>query len=107
MDKKKIALLAILGSIFVIAGIFFDKTSFMYLGFGTWSSGLIYYAFFPRQREIMSLILGLIVLHTGVLILLKETYPNPKLLGFLIFTAGIVIVLNSGISEYLKKRKIK
>jgi hypothetical protein len=107
MDKKKIALLAILGSIFVIAGIYFDKTSFMYLGIGTWSSGLIYYAFYPGYKEIMSLILGLLVLHTGVLLLLKETYPNPKLLGFLIFTAGIVIVLNSGISEYLKKRKIK
>jgi len=107
MDKKKIALLAILGSIFVIAGIYFDNTSFMYLGFGTWSSGLIYYAFFPRHKEIMSLILGLLVLHTGVLILLRERYQNMKLLGFLIFTAGIVIVLNSGISEYMKKRKQK
>jgi hypothetical protein len=47
------------------------------------------------------------VLHTGVLILLRETYQDMKLLGFLIFTSGIVIVLNSGISEYFKKRKIK
>ncbi len=107
MDKKKTALLAILGSIFVIAGIFFNKNSFIYLGFGTWSSGLIYYVFFPGHKEIMSFILGLLVLHTGVLILLRETYPNPKLLGFLIFTAGIVIVLNSSFPEYLKKRKIK
>jgi hypothetical protein len=107
MEKKRIALLAILGSIFVIAGIYFGKTSFIYLGIGTWSSGLIYYVFFPRHREIMSLILGLLVLHTGVLILLRETYQDMKLLGFLIFTAGIVIVLNSGISEYLKKRKMK
>jgi hypothetical protein len=107
MDKKRIALLAILGSIFVIAGIYFEKTSFMYLGIGTWISGLIFYAFFPGYKEIMSLILGLLVLHTGVLLLLKETYLDPKLLGFLIFTAGIVIVLNSGISEYLKKRKQK
>ena len=107
MDKKKIALLVILGSIFVIAGIYFDKSSFMYLGIGTWLSCLIFYAFFPRYKEIMSLILGLLVLHTGVLLLLKERYPNPELLGFMIFIAGIVIVLNSGISEYLKKRKIK
>jgi len=105
MDKKKIALLAILGIIFVIAGIFFDKTSFLYLGVGTWLSGLIFYAFFPGYKEIMSLILGLIVLHAGVLLLLRETHL--KLLGFLIFTAGIVIVLDSGISEYLKRRKIK
>jgi hypothetical protein len=107
MDTKKIAFLAILGSIFVIAGIYFDKTSFIYLGIGTWSSGLIYYAFFPGHKEIMSLILGLLVLHTGVLILLRERYQDMKLLGFLIFTAGIVVVLNSGISEYLKKRKMK
>jgi hypothetical protein len=107
MDKKKIALLVILGSIFVIAGIFFDKTSFIYLGVGTWLSGLIFYAFFPGYKEIMSLILGLLVLHTGVLLLLKKTYQNLELLGFLIFTAGIVIVLNSGISEYMKKRKLK
>jgi uncharacterized membrane protein YdcZ (DUF606 family) len=107
MDKKKIALLAMLGIIFVMAGIYFDKVSFTYLGIGTWLSGLIYYAFFPRYKEILSLALGLLVLHTGVLLLLKETYPDPKLLGVLIFTAGILIVLNSGISEYLKKRKIK
>ena len=107
MDKKKIVLLAILGSVFFIAGIFFDKTSFLYLGVGTWLSCLIYYAFFPRYKEIMSLLIGLIVLHAGVLLLIKETYSVPKLLGFLIFTAGIVIVLDSGISEYLKnKRKI-
>lgn len=107
MDKKKIALLAILGIIFVIAGIYFDKTSFLYLGIGSWLSGLVFYAFYPGYKEIMSLLIGLIVLHAGVLLLLKETYSVPKLLGFLIFTAGIVIVLNSGISEYLKKRKIK
>lgn len=107
MDTKKIALLVILGSIFVIAGIFFNKTSFIYLGIGTWLSGLIFYAFFPGYKEIMSLILGLLVLHTGVLLLLKKTYQNLELLGFLIFTAGIVFVLNSGISEYMKKRKSK
>jgi hypothetical protein len=107
MEKKKIALLAILGSIFVIGGIYFEKTSYMYLGIGTWLSCLIFYTFFPRYKEIMSLILGLLVLHTGVLLLLKETYMDPKLPGFFIFTAGIVIILDSGISEYLKKRKIK
>jgi len=107
MDKKKTALLAILGSIFFVAGIYFDKTSFIYLGVGTWSSGLIFYTFFPRHKEIMSLILGLLVLHTGVLLLLRETYQDMKLLGFLIFTAGIVIVLNSGISEYFERRKRK
>lgn len=105
MDKKKIALLAILGSIFVIAGIFFDKTSFLYLGIGTWLSNLVFYFLFPWYKEITTMVLGLLVLHAGVLLLLKETYSNPKLLGFLIFTAGVVFVLNSGFSEYMKNRK--
>lgn len=105
MDQKKIALLAILGSIFVIAGIFLYKTSFIYLGMGTWSSGLIFYALYPRYKEIATLVLGLLVLHAGVLLLLKEEYSNPKLLGFLIFTIGVVFVLNSGFSEYMKMRK--
>lgn len=107
MDKKKKILLAILGSIFFIAGIYFDKSPYMYLGIGTWISGLIFYAFFPRYKEIMSLLIGLVVLHAGVLFLLKETYSVSILLGFLLFTAGIIIVLNSGNSEYLKNSNNK
>jgi len=105
MDKKKIALLAILGCIFIIAGIYLNNTSFIYLGIGTWLSGLIFYTFYPRYKEIMSLILGLLVLHAGVLLILRETHL--ELMGFFIFTAGIVIVLDSGISGYLKKRNIR
>jgi len=105
MGKKKIALLAILGCIFIIAGIYLNNTSFIYLGIGTWLSGLIFYTFYPRYKEIMSLILGLLVLHAGVLLILRETHL--ELMGFFIFTAGIVIVLDSGISGYLKKRNIR
>jgi len=53
------------------------------------------------------MILGLLVLHAGVLLLLKETYSNPKLLGFLVFTVGIIFVMNSGFSDYMKKWKNK
>ena len=105
MNKQKKALLAIIGAVFFFAGILYENNSFVYLGIGTWLSNLIFYALYPKYKEITSLILGLLVLHAGVLLLLKETYSNPKLLGFLIFTVGIVFVLNSGFSDYMKNRK--
>jgi len=103
MNKKIV--LAALGSIFFIPGAYFGNTNFQYLGLGTWLSGLIFFIFFPRFREITSIILGLLVLHAGVLLILKENISNTKLLGFLIFTIGIVFVLNSGFSDYMKNRK--
>ncbi len=103
--NKKIILLAVLGAIFFFAGIYYRNIAFQYLGAGTWLSGILFFAFFPRFKEIASLILGLLVLHSGVLLLLKENISNTKLLGFLIFTLGIVFVLNSGFSDYMKNRK--
>ncbi len=103
--NKKIALLAVLGSIFLFSGIYSENIAFVYLGVGTYLSGLIFFTFFPRFKEVTSLILSLLVLHTGVLLLLKENISNIKLLGLLIFTIGIVFVLNSGFSDYMKNRK--
>jgi membrane-bound ClpP family serine protease len=103
--NRKIALLAALGSIFLVSGIYSGNIAFQYLGVGTYLSGLIFFIFFPRFKEITSIILGLLVLHVGVLLLLKENLSNTKLLGFLIFTIGIVFVLNSGFSDYMKNRK--
>ncbi|MCX9081464.1 MAG: hypothetical protein OIN83_04640 [Candidatus Methanoperedens sp.] len=103
--NKKIALLAVLGSIFLILGIFYGNIAFAYLGAGTYLSGMIFFILFPRFKEITSIILALLVLHAGVLLLLKENISNMKLLGFLIFTIGIVFVLNSGFSDYMKNRK--
>ena len=103
--NKKIALLAVLGFIFLFSGIYYGNIAFVYLGAGTWLSGLIFFTFFPRFKEITSIILGLLILHTGVLLLLKENISNTKLLGFLIFTIGIIFVLDSGFSDYLKNRK--
>lgn len=103
--NKRIALLAVLGSIFLFSGIYSGNIAFQYLGAGTYLSGLIYFTFFPRFKEITSIILGLLVLHAGVLLLLKENLSNTKLLGFLIFTIGIVFVLNSGFSDHMKNRK--
>lgn len=105
MDIQKKALLAILGAIFLFAGIYYENVSFLYLGTGTWLSSLVFYTLYPRYREITSMVLGLLVLHAGVLLILKETYTNPKLLGFLVFTVGVVFVLNSGFSDYMRNRK--
>ena len=104
MNKKK-ALLIVLGLIFFFSGIYSRNTTLQYLGVGTWLSALIFFVFFPKFKEVTSIILGLIILHSGVLILFKENLLNLKLLGFVIFTIGIVFVLNSGFSDYLKNRK--
>ena len=103
--NKKIALLTVLGSIFFFPGLYSGNIPLQYLGIGTWLSGLIFFVFFPKFKEITSIILGLLVLHTGVLLILKENLSNTKLLGFVIFTIGIVFVLNSGFSDYMKNRK--
>lgn len=103
--NKKIVLLAILGAVFFSTGMYYGSSAFQYLGAGTWLSGLVFFTLFPKFKAITSLILGLLVLHTGVLILLKENISNTKLVGFMIFTIGIVFVLNSGFSDYLKNRK--
>jgi len=103
--NKKIVLLALLGFIFLFSGIYYENIAFAYLGVGTWLSSLIFFTFFPRFKEVTSMILGLLVLHAGVLLLLKENISNMKLLGFLVFTIGIVFVLNSGFSDYMKNRK--
>lgn len=103
--NKKIALLTVLGAVFFISGIYSGNINFQYLGVGTWLSGLIFYTVFAKWKEITSIILGLLVLHAGVLLLLKENLSNTKLLGFMVFTIGIVFVLNSGFSDYMKNRK--
>jgi hypothetical protein len=105
MNNRKIVILAALGAVFFTAGLYFGNTSYEYLGIGTWLSGIVYYKLFRDYKEVTSLVLGLIILHTGVIMLLVEKLTHPKLLGFLVFTAGIIVVLNSGFSDYLKRRK--
>lgn len=112
--KKKIVFTGMLGAVFLIAGLYFRITdpeinyiSFEYFGFGTWIAGIIFFVLYPKYKEIISFLLGLLVLHAGVLLILKDQYSNPKLLGFLVFTSGIVIVLSSGFSDYMKNRKNK
>lgn len=112
--NKKIVFTGLLGAVFLIAALYFritgqDKNhlSLEYFGFGTWIAGIIFFILYPKYKEIISFILGLLVLHAGVLLILKDQYSNPKLLGFLVFTSGIVIVMSSGFSDYMKHRKNK
>ncbi|MDO8728030.1 MAG: hypothetical protein Q7J35_18410 [Candidatus Methanoperedens sp.] len=114
MNKKKIIFIGLLGAVFFLAGIYLriidqekSDISFEYLGIGTWIAGIVFFVVYPKYKEIVSFILGLLVLHAGVLLILKDQYSNPKLLGFLIFTSGVIIVLSSGLSDYIKNRKKK
>ena len=103
--NKKIALLTVLGSVFFFPGFYSGNIPLQYLGVGTWIATLIFFTFFPKFKEVTSIILGLLALHMGVLLILKENLSNTKFLGFMIFTIGIVFVLNSGFSDYIKNRK--
>lgn len=111
MSNKRIYILAILGAVFFLVGLYYriydpaKSIPYGYIGIGTWLSGLIYYILIPKYKELTLLVLGLLILHSGVILLLAEKLSNQKLLGFLVFTAGIVVVLNSGFSEYMKRRK--
>ncbi|MFH1322891.1 MAG: hypothetical protein ABIH80_03530 [Methanobacteriota archaeon] len=114
MNRKKIVFVGLLGAIFLIAGLYFSSIdpkrsdfSFEYFGIGTWIAGIVFFVLYPKYKEIISFILGLLVLHAGILLILKDQYSNPKLLGFLIFTSGVIIVLSSGFSDYTKNREKK
>ncbi len=113
MSNLKIVFLAVVGAVFLILGLYFrifdpasSNISYEYLGIGTWIGGLFYYTLFQKYKEVMSLVLGLLVLHSGVILIIQKA-SDQKLMGLLVFTAGIIVVLNSGFSEYMKNRRIK
>jgi len=114
MNRKKIIFIGLLGAVFFLAGIYLriidpekSDISFEYLGIGTWIAGIVFFSLYPKYKEMVSFILGLLVLHAGVLLILKDEISNLKILGFLVFTSGIVIVMSSGFSDYMKNRKKK
>jgi hypothetical protein len=113
-NHKKFVFVVLLGAIFLIAGFYLSRIdpgrsdfTFGYFGIGTWIAGFLFFSLYPKYKEIISFLLGLLVLHAGVLLILKDQYSNPKLLGLLVFTSGIVFVMSSGLSEYMKNRKNK
>lgn len=111
MSKSKKVFLGILGGVFLLSGLYYrlydpgKGIPYEYMGIGTWVAGIVFYTLFPKYKEIVSLVVGLLVLHAGVLLLLKESYPDPGLLGALVFTAGVIMVLSSGFSDYMKRKR--
>ncbi|MDO9518418.1 MAG: hypothetical protein Q7J10_10285 [Methanosarcinaceae archaeon] len=108
---KKQHFLAILGGIFLLAGIAMnisgkDGFPFIYFGAGTWLASAIFYGT-VAVRQVVAFLIGLVVLHTGVLLIIKGELTNPMEFGFIMFVCGIFILLNSGFSEYMKGRKNK
>lgn len=113
MGKMKIVILGLIGALFLLLGLYYriydpakSDISYEYLGLGTWFGALLYFTLFRKYKEAASLVLGLLILHSGVVLLFQKASPQ-KLLGLLVFTAGIVVVLNSGFSDYLKRRKVE
>jgi len=110
--KNKKNTLAALGTLFLFAGILMsldgqDGSSFIYFGVGTLTATLLYYGIVAGRPQISEFIVGLIILHTGVLLIVKGELIYPSEFGFITFVSGILVLLNSGFSEYMRDRKKK
>jgi hypothetical protein len=107
--EKKFSIIA-LGAVFLLLGIFRflngeKEHTFIYFGIGTWTAALLYYSIMVKHPQIVAFIAGLIVLHTGVLLIIKSEHINSIEISLLTFVCGILVLLNSGFSEYLHDRK--
>ena len=110
--SKKMYYLTALGIAFLLAGIVNSLDSgegneFIYLGVGTLAATVLYYGIMAANPQITSFIVGLIVLHIGVLLIFKGELTYPKEFGMVTFVAGILVLLNSGFSEFMRNRKKK
>jgi len=110
--SKKMYYLAALGIIFLLAGVVISLDSgegeeFIYFGVGTLIATAIYYGIMAKNPQIIAFIIGLIVLHTGVLLIVKGELTYPAEFGIVTFVAGILVLLNSGFSEFMRDRKKK
>lgn len=112
MKGKKLYYLIALGVIFLLGGTIEytsggDGHQFIYFGTGTLIATALYYGVMVNIPQIAAFIVGLIVLHTGVLLIVKGELDYPLQFGIVTFTCGILVLLNSGFSEYMKTRKKK
>jgi hypothetical protein len=110
--NKKMYYLAALGIIFLLAGVVISLDSgegkeFIYFGVGTLAATVLYYGIMASNPQIIAFIIGLIVLHTGVLLIVKGELTYPTEFGIATFVAGILVLLNSGFSEFMRDRKKK
>lgn len=110
MKGKKLYYLTALGVIFLLGGSIEyasggDGHQFIYFGIGTLVATTLYYSIMVNIPQIAAFIVGLIVLHTGVLLIVKGELDHPLVFGAVTFTCGILVLLNSGFSEFMKNRK--
>lgn len=96
--------LGILGLLFLTAGVFLEKVPYEFIGIGTWAAGMVYFVF-KDHKEVVFFVSGLLILHSGIVLLLIDDLLRQELLGLLVFTLGVIVVLISGFSDYLKNRK--
>lgn len=107
---KKYFYLLVLGAFFILVGILIsldegNGSSFIYFGIGTWAATVLYYGIMANHPQITAFIVGLIVLHIGVLLIVKDGLDYPSEFGLVTFISGILVLLNSGFSEYMRERK--
>lgn len=110
--KNKKNTLAALGTLLLLAGLLIsldgqDGSQFIYLGVGTLTATALYYGIVADRPQISAFIVGLAVLHTGVLLIVKGELMYPSEFGLITFVSGILVLLNSGFSEYMRERKKK
>jgi uncharacterized membrane protein len=110
--KNKKNTLAALGIVFLFVGILMSMdgqngSSFIYFGVGTLAATVLYYGIVAGRPQISAFIVGLVVLHTGVLLIVKGELVYTSEFGFITFVSGILVLLNSGFSEYMQDRKKK
>ena len=109
--NKKNALVA-LSIAFLFTGIIIslygrDGSKFIYFGVGTLTATVLYYGIVAGRPQMSAFIVGLIILHTGVLLIMKGELLYPTEFGLITFVSGILVLLNSGFSEYMQGRKKK
>lgn len=110
--SRKMYYLTALGVIFLLAGVIQSiegsgEREFIYFGLGTLAATAVYYGIMAVYPQITVFLAGLIILHTGVLLIIKGQLTNPVEFGLVMFTAGIVILLNSGFSEFVQAHRKK
>src|SRR5665648_293850 len=97
MTDKILIIMAFLGLITIVLGMATNDLRHIYLGMGVWIAAALFYSFFTRNRELSALVLGIITLHTGIILLydIDRSLQKPEIFGIITFIAGIIMVLNS------------
>ena len=98
MTDRRLIFMAALGLITIVLGMVTGDLRHIYLGIGAWIAGALFYSFFTRNRELSALVLGIITLHTGIILVydIDRSIQKPEVFGIITFIAGVVMVLNSG-----------